>query len=339
MCNKVVANAYKSMYNLYSNIRSNAMYPQKLPYDEKLIWYYSDCFPDNQPYKLIRCFLHKNYAMNLHSHDFYEINLVVKGKGVHYTDNSLKETAVGDVIIVPPGSFHGYYNLDGLDVYHLLIHKNFFNKYYSDLNMLSAFKLLFNADYKIRNKNVNIPYFHLDENCYEDCKRIFVQLDETDTRTFTNPDEYLPAMHLMSYTTTIMLIVKLCEAYKQQFFASPVKERSTSDMNIFSVVEYIHLHYAEKITLEDLCKAAFMSKTALSEKFNRFMGQSPLGYVNYYRILVAKKMLLETDKPIAEIAVDTGFFDTSHFSKTYSKYENVSPVKLRNMLKNKRHTG
>lgn len=309
------------------------MYPHKLPYDGKLIWYYSDCFPDNQPYKLIRCFLHKSYNMNLHSHDFYEVNLIIEGKGVHYTDNSFKETSVGDVIIIPPGSFHGYYNIEGLNVYHLLIHKNFFNKYYSDLNMLTAFKLLFNADYKIRNKNVNIPYFHVDDNSFEECKQILIQLEEMDIRTLTNPKEYLPAIHLMIYTTSIVLIVKLCEAYKRQFFSASLKEHSVSDMNIFNVVEYIHQHYAEKITLEDLCKAAFMSKTTLTEKFNGFMGRSPLDYVNYYRILVAKKMLLETEKSIAEIAVDTGFFDTSHFSKTYSKYENVSPLKLRNTFK------
>lgn len=310
------------------------MYPSKLPVDEKAVWFYADVFPDNQPYKLIRCFIHKNYEMKLHTHDFYEINLIISGKGVHYTDNSNKETATGDVIVIPPGSFHGYYNIDSLDVYHLLIHKNFFNKYYSDLNMLSAFKLLFNADYKMRNKNSNIPYFHINSGTYEECKKLFSQLDDIDVRTFGNKEESLPAMHLMSYTTTIMLIIKLCEAYRQQFLSIKPNENSVNDMNLFNVVEYIHSHYAEKITLEDLCKVALMSKTALSEKFNRFMGQSPLGYVNYYRILVAKKMLLETEKPIAEIAVETGFFDTSHFSKTYSKYENISPMKLRNIIKN-----
>lgn len=310
------------------------MYPKKLPLDKKPTWFYSDCFPTTRPYLLVDCFLHINYSMNMHSHDFYELNLIVSGKGVHYTYKSLKVVTPGDIIVIPPGSYHGYYNIEDLNVFHILIHKNFFSKYYNDLNMLSAFGILFNADYKMRNVNADIPFFNVENEEYQKFYGFFEDLRLLCASLAHCPQEEIISKHLVSYAKTLIIISELCTEYNRQFLSSQENQSNKTDLAILSIVDYVHQHYAEKISLDDLCAKGFMAKTTLLEKFNKYMGQSPMSYVNHYRILVAKKLLIETDKSISEIAVSTGFFDTSHFIKTYEKYENVSPNKLRKSLKN-----
>ncbi|MBO4573167.1 MAG: helix-turn-helix domain-containing protein [Clostridia bacterium] len=307
-------------------------YPDKLPLDIKPVWYYADCFPANFPYRLISVFLHRDYKIDMHCHDFYELNLIISGKGVHYTKNERRETSVGDVIIIPPGTYHGYYNIDGLNVYHMLIHKNFFNRYYSDLNMLSPFSILFATAAKRSDGEAKIQYFHADAADHESMLSTFCELDALEKPQLTDVSSQTPYLSLLSYTQALILIVKLCNAYKTARAALDAAKGNSSSSNLLNVIDYIHLHYAEKITVKDLCAVALMSKTLLTEQFNKTMGQSPSEYVNYYRILVAKKLLTETDMSIARIAAETGFFDNSHFSKTYIKFENISPLKLRKTL-------
>ncbi len=302
-------------------------YPDKLQYDSKRVWYYDDTFPSTRPYSLIRCFHHINYNMNLHSHDFYEINLITSGKGVHYTETGHRETEIGDIIIIPPGVYHGYHCIERLNVFHFLIHKNFFRRYYSDLNMLPAFPVLFSPDRDSADSDLNILYFNIGKDKYQTSFTLFTELDTLDyTSSLSNSEDTLP-LYLTTYAKSIILLTHICEVYRS--VSSIKRDSAKTDSAILAAVDYIHSHYAERITLDDLCSVAFMSKSVLSERFAKHIGQSPLSYVNYYRILVAKKLLIETDKSIAEIASEVGFFDHSHFLKTYKKYESIQPADLR----------
>lgn len=303
------------------------MYPSKLNVAEKPVWYYSDCFPPDRPYRLTSTFCHQNYQIDMHRHDFYEVNFIVRGRGVHYTERSHREIGVGDIIVVPPSAFHGYYEIDGLDVFHMLIHKNFFHRYYSDLNMLTAFQILFNADHMVRENNRDLPLFHVDGDAYAQLHELFVKLADLEQTTSTED-------HLTAYALSLMIVIRLCAEYRRQFLGNSdeANKNDGQDLSILKAVDYIHTHYAEKISLDELTKLTYMSKATLCERFRRLMGFTPANYINYYRILVAKKMLIETTRSVTEIAQDAGFFDTSHFIRTYKKYEGISPSLLRASL-------
>ena len=302
-------------------------YPLKPPFDTKKVWLYDDIFPQTRPYSLIRCFHHRNYSIGFHSHDFYEINLITNGQGAHYTENDFRETEIGDVVIIPPGKNHAYHSKDNLCVFHFIIHKNFFRRYYSELNMLPAYPLLFNDNRIGDESEIDITYFHIGENDYESMFKLFCELDSLDYNSALSESEEVLPMYLATYAKSIILIANICEAYRKS--ASFVGDKIKTDSAILAVVNYIHNHYAERLTLDDLCTVAYMSKSTLSKRFCKYIGQSPLSYVNYYRILVAKKLLIETDKSFSEIASEVGFFDYSHFCKIYKKYENISPTNLR----------
>ena len=83
---------------------------------------------------IARGFTAKNYSIKRHDHDFYEVNIVVSGRGVHLVGDAEIPASVGDVFVIPPGVVHGYES-EGrdFDVYHVIAKKEFFEKYSAEL--------------------------------------------------------------------------------------------------------------------------------------------------------------------------------------------------------------
>ena len=101
------------------------MLPDSLPIENgKNHWYYTDAFePSNRG--LIQSFIHFNYNIGMHTHDFWELNIVLNGTGGHYIGKNRFEIKAGDVFIIPPNIQHGYFNLSGLNVYTCSYTRNF----------------------------------------------------------------------------------------------------------------------------------------------------------------------------------------------------------------------
>ena len=91
------------------------------------------------------------------------------------------------------------------------------------------------------------------------------------------------------------------------------------------LLDYIHTHFQEKITIEELAKTTSISKTEVLRCFKTIMGISPISYLNSYRLQRAAHMLINTEKSIQEIAEICGFDDNSYFSKLFKKKYHVTP--------------
>ncbi|WP_235206882.1 AraC family transcriptional regulator [Paenibacillus tyrfis] len=90
------------------------------------------------------------------------------------------------------------------------------------------------------------------------------------------------------------------------------------------IKEYIHAHYTDRITLEILEHVAGISRYHLIRLYKKSTHLPPHAYQNLLRINHAKKEL-KNGRPIAEIAVDTGFYDQSHFAKAFARIVGTTP--------------
>lgn len=88
--------------------------------------------------------------------------------------------------------------------------------------------------------------------------------------------------------------------------------------------EFIAAHLSENISLDQVAKAAGMSKFHFSRCFKEKIGLTPHQYLLKSRTQKAKT-LLEKGRPIAEVAYDLGFNDQSHFGRIFLKNEGISP--------------
>lgn len=91
------------------------------------------------------------------------------------------------------------------------------------------------------------------------------------------------------------------------------------------LLDYIHEHYSEKTTLEDLAKAVSVSKTEVLRCFKSIIGQSPVRYLRAYRLQRAAYMITNTDNSIGQICEECGFDDNSYFTKSFKEMYHCTP--------------
>lgn len=95
---------------------------------------------------------------------------------------------------------------------------------------------------------------------------------------------------------------------------------------------YLHTHYKEKITLEDLCSRFYLSTSTLVRNFKRQNNKSIIQYLNEIRIQAAKQLLLEKENSVTYVAMEVGFSDSAMFIKTFKKITGISPLKFKQKI-------
>ena len=73
----------------------------------------------------------------------------------------------------------------------------------------------------------------------------------------------------------------------------------------------------------------FWTKSAICPAFKQKYGVTVVDYLTELRIEEAKKLLLETDMTVSEVAEEVGFSDTSYFSKVFLKSAGIPPSSYR----------
>lgn len=94
-------------------------------------------------------------------------------------------------------------------------------------------------------------------------------------------------------------------------------------------ITYMESHLAGKITLENLSEAVHLSPAHFSRVFKIVSGFSPMEFLNRMRVQKASQLLVNTDKTIVEIALETGFNDGNYFSRFFKKCRKETPREFR----------
>jgi len=90
------------------------------------------------------------------------------------------------------------------------------------------------------------------------------------------------------------------------------------------VDNFLKQHVSEKITLDDIAKHLYVSKSLLVHRYKTETGNSPIGTLIHMRINYSKTLILK-GFPLKAIAAQMGFSDVFHFSKTFKNVVGVSP--------------
>ena len=96
-----------------------------------------------------------------------------------------------------------------------------------------------------------------------------------------------------------------------------------------TVLDYIRRHLRDPLTIQQLAEIADLNPTYFSNLFSRYMGISPVQYVNKRRIEEAQKLLLSTDQTLYQIASAVGFSDEYYFSRVFKKIVGLAPAHYR----------
>jgi two-component system response regulator YesN len=101
---------------------------------------------------------------------------------------------------------------------------------------------------------------------------------------------------------------------------------------VYKVMEFTKNNYADKLSLDELARHVFLSKSYLSTVFKEETGIGISVYINKVRIEKSNALLSGTRLSISQIAQLCGFEDQSYFSRVFKKQTGISPKKYRDSL-------
>lgn len=93
--------------------------------------------------------------------------------------------------------------------------------------------------------------------------------------------------------------------------------------------EIIHAHFSDPLTLSFIAESIGTHPVYLAREFRRRYRRTVGDYIRHLRIHVACREMANSDATIAEIAAASGFFDQSHFSRTFKRLTGTTPSRYR----------
>ena len=105
--------------------------------------------------------------------------------------------------------------------------------------------------------------------------------------------------------------------------------QAQEERTITGITRYLQEHMAEDVSLSVLAEEFHLNPQYISQLFKSEIGVGFLAYLTGIRMERAKKLLLTTDLPVADVAEQSGYADYRVFSKVFKKSEGVTPSQYR----------
>lgn len=128
----------------------------------------------------------------------------------------------------------------------------------------------------------------------------------------------------VDFLATALIIHRLQHHSTQKYHTQLMNLHGSSRWQLQPVIDYIHAHLDQNLTLAELAALVPISPSHFSHSFKQLIGVAPYQYVIQCRIDWAKQLLLQ-GMSIANVAQDIGFANQSHFSRHFKRWVGTSP--------------
>lgn len=274
---------------------------------------------DVDPEFPFKVFEHITYGKSdrVHCHNFLQIALCLEGRGKYVFSRKEYEVSKGDVFIV--NSFESHYAESKLPE----TIKFLFIIFLPDL-IVSPNGTLFDFEYLS-------PFWYNHEDF---CNKIDGSIDiaRSIARDIAEIKKhwdvkYVGYKHLINagLRKILGLLIRHYEAL------DPVKaaDRANRHIKIQRAMDYIDQRYAENLSLKEVSGIIHMSESRFRHLFKEITNIGFKDYINLVRLNAAKKLLVDTDINISDIASNVGYSNISQFYKIFDKYISMTPAVYR----------
>lgn len=120
------------------------------------------------------------------------------------------------------------------------------------------------------------------------------------------------------------LLIRILQSQHLQLIAD---ERDTNSNNsrLHFVLHYINEHLTENISVDTLCRKAYLSRNIFFKWFKDQFGITPLQYINRERLKLAKQLLADRNNSVGQVSMLCGFNDTNYFIRLFRSAEGITP--------------
>ncbi len=234
-------------------------------------------------------------------HENLEILLVIEGSGSITLNTTEHFVDVGDIIVVNSNILHKFAAHDITLKYHcLIVDRSFCLANCFDTNELWLCE-------KIRD---------------EDIEHLMQQL----SLEFSKKERMIAdVLRIRAFVLEVMAILCLRHVGKRS-----EEHRETHLMGCLKqAIGYIRSNYTNDLSLNEVAEFAGLSKYYFAHEFRRLTDYSFVEYINILRLEKAKNLLRQSQMTIAEIGKECGFENRAYFSRSFTRYVNITPSEYR----------
>lgn len=256
---------------------------------------------------------HPRYSMPFHWHKEWEIIYVLEGTFTAHADDAVFTAQKGDILLIRGGMLHGgtpencVYECFLFDLHGL----------YRNLDMVKKHLR------SVYHQQI-LPHIYFPAGTEPGLADSIYRLSDACKRTEPNYPLELVVHSCILQFFSLILQSELLRSHRP-----PAADVTHKIDLIKSILEYIEVNYASAISLSDLADVAKMNTSYFCRFFRSITHQSPMEYVNMYRIEKAAQMLHTTQLPVMNICLECGFNECSNFIKVFKKYKGVTPSQYR----------
>jgi AraC-like DNA-binding protein len=98
---------------------------------------------------------------------------------------------------------------------------------------------------------------------------------------------------------------------------------------LFKILSFISENYSHRLSMPDLATRAGLSVRSLERNFLKTFNTTPLRYINRVRLQAVRRVLVNSNKSLATISEECGFYDQSHMTAQFTRHFGMSPRKYR----------
>jgi transcriptional regulator GlxA family with amidase domain len=105
------------------------------------------------------------------------------------------------------------------------------------------------------------------------------------------------------------------------------------DPEIGTALALLHRDPSRAWTVDDLAKAAGLSRSVLAERFQHYIGEAPIAYLTRWRMQLAARRLASSSQGVATIAAGVGYRSEAAFNRAFKREFGLPPARFRNRSK------
>lgn len=255
-----------------------------------------------------------------HHHPEYELTLTLNSRGQRFIGDAIGDYDDGDLVLVGPNQPHTWSSRERIDP--AAPHRALVMWFHPDwaASLLGVLAELRDVGDMLRRAQRGLQFSRYAS------ALVRPAIEDLFTRP---PDDRLTGL-------IEILRVLASDAATPLSTARHLPPTAGSRERIDRVLDHIHLHYADGISIPELAGIAALSPSGLHRLFRRHTQQTVSDYVMRLRIGEACALLSATNRPIAHVAADVGYDSLANFNRQFKALKSMTPRAFRQKFEPKR---
>lgn len=245
----------------------------------------------------------------LHQHDFYEIYFLITGDVTYLIESKIIHVMPGDILLIPPRTQHQVLIRPEMSVYERYV-------LWADPRMISQLSSQ-QSDLlsTLSPAHTGSNQLRLKPEARTEVLSLLQRLDGE-----IHSADYGADLLRQSLLTQLLVTVNRLLTHQ----GAQLDEDTRTSTMVAQIINFVNLHYSEDLSLDLLAEKFYVSKFHLSHAFNRQVGTSLYRYIQRKRLLIARQLLAQGQKP-SVVSSACGFSDYTCFYRAFKAEYGISP--------------